>query len=55
MADSFAGLDLLATAVVVLDEEFTVRYANPAAENLLGTGARSLAGQPFLALFADSD
>ena len=53
MAASFAGLDLLATAVVVLDEEFVVRYANPAAENLLTTGARSLIGQPFLGFFAE--
>jgi two-component system nitrogen regulation sensor histidine kinase GlnL len=53
VAASFAGLDLLATAVVVLDDEFTVRYANPAAENLLTTGARSLIGQPFLGLFAE--
>jgi two-component system nitrogen regulation sensor histidine kinase GlnL len=50
---SFAGLDLLATAVVVLDDEFEVRYANPAAENLLTTGARSLIGQPFLGFFAE--
>jgi two-component system nitrogen regulation sensor histidine kinase GlnL len=50
---AFAGLDLLATAVVVLDDEFTVRYANPAAENLLTAGARSLIGQPFLGLFAE--
>ena len=50
---SFAGLDLLATAVVVLDEELVVRYANPAAENLLTAGAKSLIGQPFLALFAE--
>ena len=50
---SFAGLDLLATAVVVLDDEFVVRYANPAAENLLTTGAKSLIGQPFLAFFAE--
>jgi two-component system nitrogen regulation sensor histidine kinase GlnL len=50
---SFAGLDLLATAVVVLDDEFVVRYANPAAENLLTTGAKSLIGQPFLGFFAE--
>ena len=50
---SFAGLDLLATAVVVLDEELVVRYANPAAENLLTAGAKSLIGQRFLALFAE--
>jgi len=54
MTDSFAGLDLLATAVVALDEHFVVRYANPAAESLLDTGARSLLGQPFLPLFAES-
>ena len=50
---SFPGLDLLATAVVALDDSFVVRYANPAAENLLATGARSLIGQPFLGLFAE--
>ncbi|HWM43470.1 MAG TPA: histidine kinase dimerization/phospho-acceptor domain-containing protein, partial [Burkholderiales bacterium] len=53
MAASFDGLDLLATAVVVLDDEFVVRYANPAAENLFTAGARSLIGQPFLGLFAE--
>jgi two-component system nitrogen regulation sensor histidine kinase GlnL len=50
---SFAGLDLLATAVVVLDDGFVVRYANPAAENLLTAGAKSLIGQPFLGFFAE--
>jgi two-component system, NtrC family, nitrogen regulation sensor histidine kinase GlnL len=53
VAASFAGLDLLATAVVVLDDDFVVRYANPAAENLLTAGARSLIGQPFLGFFAE--
>lgn len=51
----FSGLDLLATAVVALDEAFTVRYANPAAESLLATGAKSLLGQPFLAFFSERD
>jgi two-component system nitrogen regulation sensor histidine kinase GlnL len=50
---SFSGLDLLATAVVALDGEFVVRYANPAAENLFATGAKSLIGQPFLSLFSE--
>ncbi len=50
---SFSGLDLLATAVVALDEDFVVRYANPAAENLLATGAKTLTGQPFLNLFSE--
>jgi len=50
---SFPGLELLATAVVALDDRFVVRYANPAAESLLATGAKSLIGQPFLQLFAE--
>jgi len=50
-----AGLDLLATAVVALDESFVVRYANPAAENLLSMGAKSLAGQPLLQLFDERE
>ena len=49
----FSGLDLLATAVVALDDALIVRYANPAAENLFATGAKSLIGQPFLALFSE--
>jgi two-component system nitrogen regulation sensor histidine kinase GlnL len=51
----FSGLELLATAVVVLDERLVVRYANPAAESLLATAAKSLAGQTFLGLFAEKD
>ena len=51
--NAFPGLDLLATAVVVLDDDFVIRYANPAAENLLTAGARSLIGQPFLDFFAE--
>ncbi|HWA39253.1 MAG TPA: nitrogen regulation protein NR(II) [Burkholderiales bacterium] len=50
---AFQGLDLLATAVVALDEALVVRYANPAAENLFATGAKTLIGQPFLGLFAE--
>ena len=51
MAGPFPGLDLLATAVVALDAALAVRYANPAAENLLEAGAKSLLGQSFAALF----
>jgi two-component system, NtrC family, nitrogen regulation sensor histidine kinase GlnL len=50
---AFSGLEYLATAVVALDEDFVVRYANPAAESLLATGAKSLIGQPFLSFFAE--
>ena len=53
-AARFPGLELLATAVVILDGAYVVRYTNPSAENLLGAGARSLVGQPFAALFADN-
>jgi two-component system nitrogen regulation sensor histidine kinase GlnL len=51
----FSGLELLATAVVVLDERLVVRYANSAAESLLATAAKSLAGQSFLGLFTERD
>src|SRR3970040_1291079 len=50
----FSGLELLAPAVVILDGAYVVRYTNPAAENLLGTGAKSLVGQPLPARFTDS-
>lgn len=53
MSLSFAGLELLPTAVAVLDADFVIRYANPAAENLLDTGLKSLLNQPFLPLFAE--
>ena len=51
----FAGLDLLPTAVVALDADLVVRYANPAAEDLFATGERALRGQDFLASFAERE
>ena len=51
----FSGLELLATAVVALDDGLVIRYANPAAESLLATGAKSLIGQPFLPLFLENE
>src|SRR4029078_8711904 len=53
MAGPYSGLELLATAVVLLDERFAVLYANPAAESLLEIGARALIGQHFPVLFAE--
>jgi len=53
MAATFAGLEFLATAVVVLDERFVVRHANQAAENLLGAAAKSLIGHSLLPLFSE--
>ena len=54
-AAEFAGLDLLPSAVVALDADLVVRYANPAAEDLFATGESALRGQAFLALFAERD
>lgn len=54
-AAEFAGLDLLPTAVVALDADLVVGYANPAAEDLFAIGESALRGQAFLALFAERD
>src|SRR5258706_1941583 len=54
MAGPYAGLELLATAVVLLDERLAVTFANPAAESLLEIGARTLLGQHFPVLFAEA-
>ncbi len=50
---SFAGLDLLTSAVVILDTEARVHFANSAAENLFDISARALAMQHFSRLFAN--
>jgi two-component system nitrogen regulation sensor histidine kinase GlnL len=42
----YAGLELLSTAVLMLDENLNVTYANPAAENLLAHGRKHLVGAP---------
>jgi two-component system nitrogen regulation sensor histidine kinase GlnL len=44
--NSFSGLDLLASTVLLLDEGLVVRYVNPAGENLLAVSLRSVAGKP---------
>src|SRR5262245_11265372 len=54
MSTAYSGLDLLATAVVVLDDDYTVLHANPSAESLLGSPAKALVGQRFLPLFSDA-
>lgn len=46
----FAGLDLLASAVLLIDEDRRVRYINPAGENLLAVSSRSVAGKEWLAV-----
>jgi two-component system nitrogen regulation sensor histidine kinase GlnL len=52
---SLAGLDLLASAVLVLDAEGCIIYANPAAENLLESSARQLHHQHLTALFSNGE
>ena len=42
---SFAGLDLLASAVLLIDEGLIVRYVNPAGENLLAISSRLVEGK----------
>ena len=44
MVTPHAGLELLSTAVLMLDESFHVTYANPAAETLLAHGRKHLLG-----------
>lgn len=49
---SFEGLDLLSSAVVLLDRQGFIAYANPAMENLLEMSARTLRSSRFLGLFS---
>lgn len=53
MTGRYAGIELLATAVLLLDEQFRIQYANPAAENLLAVAARNLRGHGFPSLFTE--
>lgn len=49
--NSLAGLDLLASAVIVLDAKGRIAYANPAAEHLLEVSFKALSRQKFVDLF----
>ena len=51
---ALAGLDLLATAIVIVDQSLVVRFANPAAENLFEVSSKSFVGQTIAEIF-DSD
>jgi two-component system nitrogen regulation sensor histidine kinase GlnL len=53
--EAFRGLDLLSSAVVVLDDRLAIRYANAAAENLLSTSLAQLRGRPLDYLFRYSE
>ena len=52
-AGPFAGLDLLSSAVVLVDAELIIRYLNPGAENLFAISQRKLLGQPLARLLGD--
>ena len=51
---ALAGLDLLATAIVIVDQSLVVRFANPAAENLFEVSSKSFVGQTIAEIF-DND
>ena len=48
----YAGLELLSTAVLILDRSFSLKYANPAAETMFAFSQKNGLGQPFARLFS---
>ncbi len=50
---AFSGLDLLSSAVVLVDAKLIIRHVNPAAENLFAVSSRQLLGQPLQRLVGD--
>ena len=50
---AFAGLDLLSSAVILLDAGLIIQYVNPAAENLFAISARQLLGRPLAQLLGE--
>lgn len=53
--DAFAGLDLLASAVLITDPSGRIQYANAAAENLLDSSLKALARQSLATLFVNGE
>lgn len=51
---ALSGLDLLATAVIVVNAGLAVRYMNPSAENLFELSSRNVAGLPLTGLFTQT-
>lgn len=47
----YAGLDLLTSAIIILDEKAHIVHVNAAAESLFEASRRALAGQPLADLF----
>jgi two-component system nitrogen regulation sensor histidine kinase GlnL len=51
--ESLSALDLLATAVILLDDRRTVQYMNAAAENLLELSSKNTSGLPLARVFSE--
>ena len=51
----YAGLDLLATAVLLLDGKRHIEYANAAAENLFALSRKQMAGRGISCVFNESE
>lgn len=51
---AYSGLELLGSAVLLLDAALRVEYINPAAETMFGMSRRAVIGQPFEKLFANA-
>jgi two-component system nitrogen regulation sensor histidine kinase GlnL len=51
--NAFAGLDLLSSAVILLDSDLTIQYLNPAAENLFAASSRQLLLRPLAQLLGE--
>ena len=51
---TYPGLETLSTAVLVLDDACTVRYLNPAAENLFALSAKNTIGHSLAKVFEDA-
>jgi two-component system nitrogen regulation sensor histidine kinase GlnL len=52
---SVDGLELLASAVIILDDADRIAYANPAAEHLLESSLKALSQQKFTDMFLNGD
>ena len=50
---AFAGLDLLSSAVILLDAHLVIQYLNPAAENLFTVSARQMLRRPLAQLLGE--
>ncbi len=50
---ALSGLDLLSTAVIVVDADGLLRHMNPAGENLLELSSSHVVGHALVAVFAD--